>query len=183
MTAMVKDPKDIKDAEFVASQNPLWNSTMRTTCVATMLSGGHANNALPQRAEATINCRIFPTSSGEEVRAALVAAINDPEVKLTMVGGERMTPLPPQMDEVSGPVKKLAAEMFPGVPVLPFILTGGTDGATITAAGIPTFGVDALARDRRTNNFAHGTNEYAGVQELYKDREFLFRIVKLYAPQ
>lgn len=180
MTAMLEDPKDVKDAEFVAAQNALWNSIMRTTCVATMLSGGHAANALPQRAEAVVNCRVFPGTLGEEVRRALAAAINDPEVKVTMSGEDRSTTMPPLTDKITGPVKKLVAEMWPGVPVLPILMTGATDGAKLTAAGIPVFGIDALFTDADMNHI-HGLNEYADVQGLYQDRAFLYRLIKIYA--
>jgi acetylornithine deacetylase/succinyl-diaminopimelate desuccinylase-like protein len=82
---MLRNPADVKDAEFVASKSPAWNSMMRTTCVATMLSGGHAHNALPQRADANVNCRIFPGVPAEQVRTVLSAAINDPEVTITQI--------------------------------------------------------------------------------------------------
>lgn len=179
IAAMLKNPAD-PNGEFVASQNALWNSTLRTTCVATELSGGHATNALPQRADANINCRIFPGVTGESVKATLIATINDPQVTVTMTDAEHVSPSPPLTDEVTGPVKKLANEMWPGVPVLPVLMTGATDGAKLTAAGIPVFGIDALFTDADMNHI-HGLNEYAGVEDLFKDRDFLFRLVKAYA--
>lgn len=180
IAAMLKNPADTKNGEFVAAQNALWNSTLRTTCVATTLSAGHAQNALPQHAEANINCRVFPGVTGESVKAALAAAINDPEVTVAMTDPEHVSPSPPLTAEVTGPVKKLANAMWPGVPVLPILMTGATDGAKLTAAGIPVFGVDALFTDADMNHI-HGLNEYAGVEDLYKDRDFLFRLVKIYA--
>lgn len=180
ITAMLKDPTDLKDAELIASQNALWNSTMRTTCVATMLSGGHASNALPQRAEALVNCRVFPGTLGEEVRKTLEAAINDPEVKVTMSGADRSTTMPPLSDKITGPIKKLVAQMWPGVPVQPFLQTGATDGASLSAAGIPVYGIDGLFVDADINHI-HGLNEYADVAGLYQDRVFLYRLIKMYA--
>jgi len=180
MLAMLKDPSDSKDAEFVASKDPSWNATMRTTCVATLLDGGHAVNALPQRAGANINCRIFPGIPGEQIRGELAALIGDPAVKVIQVTPEEpVGAAPPLTPKVVGPAEKLMAEMWPGVPVLPILQAGATDGRYLTAAGIPTYGIDGSFLDRELNHI-HGLNEYAGVDSLYKDRDFLFRLVKLY---
>jgi len=182
MTAMLKEPADLKAAEFVASKDPLWNATLRTTCVATMLDGGHATNALPQRAGANINCRVFPGISGEQIRTELAAAINDPAVKVTEVGmgmNDPVSPPPPLTPKVVGPAETLMAEMWPGVPVLPVLQAGATDGRYLNAAGIPTYGIDGSFLDAELNHI-HGLNEYAGVESLYKDRDFLYRLVKTY---
>ncbi len=182
MTAMLKEPADLKAAEFVAAKDPLWNATLRTTCVATMLDGGHAANALPQRAGANINCRVFPGVSGEQIRGELAAAINDPAVKVTEVGmgmNDPVSPPPPLTPKVVGPAEKLMAEMWPGVPVLPILQAGATDGRYFNAAGIPTYGIDGSFLDPELNHI-HGLNEYAGVESLYKDRDFLYRLVKTY---
>jgi len=183
MLAMLKGPADSKDAEFVASKDPSWNGTMRTTCVATMLDGGHAPNALPQRAGANVNCRVFPGISGEQIRGELVAAINDPAVKVTEVGtgvSDPVSPPPPLTPRIIDPAKKLMAEMWPGIPVLPILQSGATDGRYLNAAGIPTYGIDGSFLDPELNHI-HGLNEYAGVESLYKDRDFLYRLVKVYA--
>jgi len=183
MEAMVKNPADLKSAEFVASQNPGWNSMLRTTCVATMLDGGHAPNALPQRAGANINCRIFPGVSGDQVRADLSAAINDPAVKITMTSAdEPSASAPPLTPKITGPAEKLLAEMWPGVPVVPMLQPGGTDGRYLIVAGIPTYGIDASFLDSSLDHI-HGLNEYQGVESLYKDRDFLYRLVKVYADE
>jgi acetylornithine deacetylase/succinyl-diaminopimelate desuccinylase-like protein len=183
MTAMLKDPANLKAAELVASRDPSWNATLRTTCVATMLDGGHAPNALPQRAGANINCRIFPGVSGETVRAELAAAINDPAIKITMTTpDEPAASAPPLTPKIIGPAEKLMAEMWPGVPVLPILQAGATDGRYLIVAGIPTYGIDGSFLDTSLNHI-HGLNEYAGVDQLYKDRDFLYRLVKVYADE
>jgi len=124
MNALVKDPGDSKSIAFVASKDPSWNATMRTTCVATMLDGGHATNALPQRARANINCRIFPGVSQESVRQKLEELVADPEVKVTTLETRGpSSPPPPLTPQVLGPVQKLAAQFWPGVPVLPILQT------------------------------------------------------------
>ena len=181
MLAMLKQPADLKAAELVASQDPSWNATLRTTCVATMLDGGHAPNALPQRAGGNVNCRIFPGVTGEQIRAELAAAIDDPAVKVSQVTPEEpVGAAPPLTPKVVGPAEKLMAEMWPGIPVLPILQAGATDGRYFNAAGIPTYGIDGSFLDRDLNHI-HGLNEYAGVESLYKDRDFLFRLVKTYA--
>lgn len=181
MLAMLKEPADLKAAEFVASKDPSWNATLRTTCVATMLDGGHAPNALPQRAGGNVNCRVFPGVAGEQIRAELAAAIDDPAVKVTQITPEEpVGAAPPLTPKVVGPAEKLMAETWPGVPVLPILQAGATDGRYLNAAGIPTYGIDGSFLDRELNHI-HGLNEYAGVESLYEDRDFLFRLVKSYA--
>jgi acetylornithine deacetylase/succinyl-diaminopimelate desuccinylase-like protein len=181
MTAMTRTPPDLEAAEKVAAKDPSWNSTLRTTCVATLLEGGHAPNALPQRARANVNCRIFPGMAKETVRAQLAAIINDPADSVTMMEDFGDTARAPALTpQVMGPLTKLAGEMWPGLPVLPILQPYATDGRFLNEVGIPTYGIDGSLVDRSLNNM-HGLNEYAGVQSLYRDREFLYRLVKLYA--
>ena len=140
MMALAKNPQD-KAAEAVVSTDRSYHSMLRTTCVATLLEGGHANNALPQHAQANINCRIFPGVSVESVAAKLQDLVADPEVKVITLETRSSTPPPPPLTPaVLGPVEKLAAEFFPGVPVLPILQAGATDGAFLNATGIPTCG-------------------------------------------
>jgi acetylornithine deacetylase/succinyl-diaminopimelate desuccinylase-like protein len=181
MTAMTGTPPDLNAAEKVAAKDPSWNSTLRTTCVATLLEAGHAPNALPQRARANVNCRIFPGMAKEKVRAQLAAIINDPAVSVTLEGDFGDTAVAPTLTpQVMGPLTKLVGEMWPGLPVLPILQPYATDGRLLNAAGIPTYGIDGSLVDRSLNNM-HGLNEYAGVGSLYRDREFLYRLVKLYS--
>jgi acetylornithine deacetylase/succinyl-diaminopimelate desuccinylase-like protein len=181
MTALVKDPGDARAIALVSARDPSWNATLRTTCVATMLDAGHATNALPQRARANINCRIFPGEASEAVRQQLENLVADPAVKVTQLETRGpSSPPPPLTKEVLGPVEKLAATFWPGVPVLPILQPGATDGQFLNAAGIPTYGIEPVFVGADLGNI-HGLNEYVGVKSLLEGREFLYRLVKLYA--
>jgi acetylornithine deacetylase/succinyl-diaminopimelate desuccinylase-like protein len=181
MRALVRDPKDAQSIALVSSKDPTWNATLRTTCVATMLDAGHATNALPQRARANINCRIFPGVSQESVRQTLETVVTDPEVKVTTLETRGpSSPPPPLTPAILGPVEKLAQEFWPGVPVLPILQPGATDGEFLNAAGIPTYGIEPIFAGPDLGNI-HGLNEYIGVQSLMQGREFLYRLVKLYS--
>jgi acetylornithine deacetylase/succinyl-diaminopimelate desuccinylase-like protein len=185
MRAMVASPPDLAAAARLAAKDPSWNTTLRTTCVATMLDGGHAPNALPQRAGALINCRIFPGIAKEAVRDDLLRAINDPAVSVTILPRNNPPTLaaaPPLTRAIMQPIETLAHEMWPGVPVLPSLVAGATDGRFLNAIGIPTYGVDGAFSEPAGNN-AHGLNEHMLVKSLYQDRDFLYRLVKLYAEQ
>jgi len=183
MTALVRDPNDQQAIALVSSQDPGWNATLRTTCVATMLDGGHAPNALPQRARANVNCRIFPGVAIESVRAKLEELVADPEVKVTAppARGPSSSP-PPLTPQIMGPVEKLAAQFWPGVPVLPILQPGATDGEFLNAAGIPTYGIEPLFLGPDFGHI-HGLNEYVGVESLMQCRDFLYRLVRAYAEQ
>ena len=183
MRAFLRDPSDEPSIALVATKDPSWNATLRTTCVATMLDAGHATNALPQRARANINCRIFPGVSAETVRAKLEELVADSEVKVTTLETRGPTsPPPPLTAAVLGPIKKLTAQFWPGVPVLPILQAGATDGAFTNAVGIPTYGVEPVFLGPDLGHI-HGLNEYVGVKSLLEGREFLYRLVKSYADQ
>ena len=183
MAALVRSPGDAAAIALVAASDPGWNSMLRTTCVATMLEAGHAANALPQRARANVNCRIFPGVSQQVVRAELERLVADPAVKVTLAESSGPPPPPPPLTpQIMGPIEKLAAEFWPGVPVLPTLETGASDAIHLSAAGIPTYGIDGLFVGPDFANI-HGLNEYVGVQMLLDDRAFLYRLVKLYAEQ
>jgi len=182
MRAIVANPADAK-ANEVLSRDKAFHSMLRTTCVATMLQAGHATNALPQRATANVNCRIFPGVTREAVLATLVKTIDDPAVHVTIpeVRGEPLTS-PPLTPQILAPIEKLSAEMWPGVPVVPVLQTGATDGQFITPAGIPTYGVSGLFGDRDGDG-VHGLNERIRIKSLMDGRTFLYRLVKAYAEQ
>ena len=183
MNAFLKDPADQKSLALVSAADPSWNATLRTTCVATMLEGGHATNALPQRARANINCRIFPGVPVEAVRARLEEVIADPQVKvMAMDRRGPSSPPPPLTPQVLQPFEKIAAAMFPGVPVVPILQPGATDGAFLNAAGIPTYGVEPLFV-RPDLGHIHGLNEYVNVESLMQARQFLYQLVAAYATQ
>jgi acetylornithine deacetylase/succinyl-diaminopimelate desuccinylase-like protein len=183
MNALVKNPSDMQAIALVASKDPGWNSTMRTTCVATMLDAGHATNALPQRARANINCRIFPGVPVEEVRQKLQDIVADPQIKVTTleVRGPSSPP-PPLTPQILGPIQKLAAKMWPGVPVLPILQPGATDGEFTNAVGIPTYGIAPFFVGADVGNI-HGLNEYMPVKSLLEGRDFLYQLVRIYADQ
>jgi acetylornithine deacetylase/succinyl-diaminopimelate desuccinylase-like protein len=183
MTSLVKDPNDTKSIALVSEKDPSWNATMRTTCVATMLEAGHATNALPQRARANVNCRIFPGVSAESVQHKLEELIGDPAVKVTMTESRGPTPPPPPLTpKVLGPFEKLTAQFWPGLPVLPLLQAGATDGEFTNAVGIPTYGLMPVFAGPDLGNI-HGLNEYVGVQTLLEGRDFLYRLVKIYADE
>jgi acetylornithine deacetylase/succinyl-diaminopimelate desuccinylase-like protein len=162
-------------------KDPSFYTMLRTTCVATQLQGGHAPNALPQRATANVNCRIFPGHAPEEIRQTLIKVIGDPGVKVSFQAEpEKAGPPPKLTKEILGPIETLTAAMFPGVPVVPAQSAGATDGRFLTPIGIPTYGVSGMFSDGATTN-AHGLNERIRVQSLMEGREFLYRLTKMYA--
>jgi len=183
MASLARDPNDAAAIALVSSKDPGWNGMLRTTCVATMLDGGHATNALPQRARANVNCRIFPGVSAETVRQRLEELVADPAVKVTTLETRGPTsPPPPLTPAILGPLEKLTAQYWPGVPVVPVLQPGATDGEFLNAAGIPTYGIDAVFAGPDIGN-VHGLNEYLGVDSLLQGREFMYQLVKTYAEQ
>ena len=182
--AMTAFSKGDMMAAPVLAKDPSYNSVLHTTCIPTLLSAGHANNALPQRADANINCRIFPGTSVEEVRAKLQELVGDSEIKMTASDKRSEVPKGPQplTPVIFKPVEDLAAKMWPGVPVVPFMSAGATDGAFLTPVGIPTYGVSGMFGDPDGNG-AHGLNERLRVKSVYEGRDFLYQVVKIYADQ
>ncbi|QUD90697.1 M20/M25/M40 family metallo-hydrolase [Phenylobacterium montanum] len=182
MVALAKDPTD-KAAEKVVNTDRTYHSMLRTTCVATLLEGGHANNALPQRAAANVNCRMFPGRTVEETQAQLAAAVGDTGVSITPVPPLRPVAVPPPLDpKVMGPAVRLSAKYFPGVPVVPVMSTGATDGIFLEAIGIPVYGVPGPWGDPDGNG-VHGLNERIEVRSLMVGRDYLTDLVKAYAEQ
>jgi acetylornithine deacetylase/succinyl-diaminopimelate desuccinylase-like protein len=180
MVALSQNPNDAA-AEAIVSRDRSHHSMLRTTCVATLLEGGHANNALPQRAAANVNCRIFPGETVQGTQAALVAAIADPGVKVTLVPPVRPVAVPPPLDpKIIGPAEKLVAQYFPGVPLIPSMSTGATDGFFLEAIGIPVYGVPGGWGDPDGGG-VHGLNERRSVRSVFVGRDFLTDLVKLYA--
>ena len=162
-------------------KDPSMNAILHTNCVATQLAGGHAPNALPQRATANVNCRIMPGHAPEKIRDELIAAIGDSGVKVEFQSPPETPGAPPPLSrEVIGPIEALSKDMFPGVAVIPTMSAGATDGRFFTPAGIPTYGVSGMLGDGATSN-AHGLNERIRVQTLIEGREFLYRLTKMYA--
>ncbi|MFS2110796.1 M20/M25/M40 family metallo-hydrolase [Sphingomonas sp. Sphisp140] len=182
MVAIAANPND-RQAEQLLNTDRIYHSMLRTTCVATLIEGGHANNALPQRAAANVNCRMFPGRTVDETQAALAAAIGDPKVTITPVPPIRPVAKAPPLDpKVMGPAEKLVAKYFPGVPMVPSMSTGATDGIFLEAVGIPVYGVPGPWGDPDGNG-VHGLNERIEARSLYVGRDYLFDLVKAYAEQ
>jgi acetylornithine deacetylase/succinyl-diaminopimelate desuccinylase-like protein len=176
---LLANPDD-KTADALISRDKAMHSTLRTTCVATLLSAGHAENALPQRATANINCRIFPGETVEGTLATLTA-LAGPKVKVTANQPIRPTAIPPTLDpKIVGPAKKVAAKYFPGLPLLPLMSTGATDGIFFESIGIPVYGVPGIFVDSDFNGI-HGLNERIRIRSLYDGRDYLYDLVKAYA--
>ena len=180
MRAMVKDPNDAAAAAILA-RDPGRNSMMRTTCVATMVEAGHAPNALPQRAKANVNCRILPGNDPKTVRDQLEQIVADPAIKITLAADpDPVSPPPPLTPRIIAPATKVATKIWPGVPFIPAMLTGATDGRFTNAAGVPTYGLSGLMAGVDGDHI-HGLNERIQVKALMNGRQFLYEVVKLYA--
>ncbi len=156
---------------------------MRTTCVATMLDAGHAENALPQRAQATVNCRILPGEPPEDVEKTLGRLADDPEIVVTAIGTPTPSPPSPLTPELLGTIERITEEMWPGVPVIPTMSAGATDGLYLRREGIPVYGVSGLFNDVDDNR-SHGQDERVSTESFYEGLEFLYRLAKaLTAPE
>jgi acetylornithine deacetylase/succinyl-diaminopimelate desuccinylase-like protein len=153
---------------------------MRSTCVATMLQGGHAPNALPQKASANVNCRILPGGSPASVEATLLEVLADPTVAVSFVGETQSSNPSPLRPDLIALVESLTREMFPGVIVVPVMSTGATDGLFLRNAGIPTYGVGGTFDDLDDVR-AHGKDERVGVKQYFEGLEFQYRLIKALA--
>ena len=180
MIAVAADPGN-RAALATVDTDKSYHSMLRTTCVATLLDGGHANNALPQRAGANINCRVFPGVTADAVRDRLAAVIADP--RMTVKQADRRGPIakPVPLDpKIMAPAQALLARYYPGVPLAPSMSTGATDGIFLEAIGIPVYGPPGLYGDPDGNG-THGLNERAIVKAVYTGRDYLFDLIKAYA--
>jgi len=175
MRAIVANPNAAAAAATTLSADPRFNSQLRTSCVSTMLEGGHATNALPQRARANVNCRILPDETPEQVRAVLERVVGDTGVKITFQGSATNSPPSPLTPALMSEIERVTKEMWPGVPVIPTMSTGATDGLRLRNVGIPVYGVSGLFY---SETFAHGMNERIPVRAFYQGLEFMYRLVK-----
>ena len=160
------------------SANPVYNAQLRTTCVATMLEGGHAYNALPEVARATVNCRIMPGEPVNEVDATLVQVLADDQIAVTQIGEPVLSAPSALHGEIMGAVGKLSAEFWPGAPIVPTMSAGATDGSYLRNAGIPTYGHSGLAGDVDDVR-VHGRDERVLVKSFFDGQEYLYRLVKM----
>jgi len=180
MAALAKDPGDA-DAAAVVNTDKGFHSMLRTTCVATMIDGGHAVNALPQRVQANVNCRIFPGHTPAEIKGQLASIIGNPDISIELARKDKPLAKSPPLDPaIIGPMEALSAKYFPGVPVIPSLSTGATDGLYLSAVGIPTYGAPGMWGDPDGNG-AHGLNERLEVRSVYVGRDYLFDLVKALA--
>jgi acetylornithine deacetylase/succinyl-diaminopimelate desuccinylase-like protein len=180
MQAVLKDPRDEAAVEHLWAINPGWNGMLRTTCVVTEITGGHAANALPQHARANVNCRILPGVPIADVQKEIVAVIGDDKISVAPTGDPGIqSPPPPLSPAILGPVRKIADKLWPGVAIVPTMSTGATDGRFLNVAGIPTYGLSGMFHDAEGSR-AHGLNERIRVRSLMDGRRFLYEVVKLY---
>jgi acetylornithine deacetylase/succinyl-diaminopimelate desuccinylase-like protein len=178
VAAAQPDPAAVKRLQ----RQPLYNAIQRTTCVATMIEGGHAENALPQRARAMIQCRMLPDDSQQAVQALLAKAINDNAVRISVV-----TPAAPGPESVPSPalmakIKGVVGEMWPNVPLVPDMDTGASDSKYTRGAGIPSFGITGMFIDIDDVR-AHGRDERILIGNYYQDVEFTYRLLKALAAE
>jgi acetylornithine deacetylase/succinyl-diaminopimelate desuccinylase-like protein len=176
MARIVADPSDAAAAATLSAE-PGYNSRLRTTCVATLLQGGHAPNALPQAARAMVNCRILPDHDPADVHRTLQGLVRPFDVTVTPDGNATPSPPSPLTEEVLGPIERITEEMWPGVRVLPVMSTGATDGLYLRRDGIPVYGVSGLFGDMDDVR-AHGQDERIRVRSFYEGQEFLYRLVR-----
>jgi acetylornithine deacetylase/succinyl-diaminopimelate desuccinylase-like protein len=181
MRAVLANPPDEAAAERLWAVNPSWNGSLRTTCVVTEITGGHAPNALPQHVRANVNCRILPGVPIADVQKEILSVVADAKISVTPTGDAGMqAPLPPLSEHIMVPVRKIAQTMWPGVLVVPTMSTGATDGRFLNASGVPTYGLSGMFHDAEGSH-AHGLNERIRVKSLLDGRRFLYEVVKLYA--
>jgi acetylornithine deacetylase/succinyl-diaminopimelate desuccinylase-like protein len=171
---------DLPAMRRIAEASPAWNSMLRTTCVATMLEGGHATNALPQLAAANVNCRVLPDDSLQYVMDTLKKVADDDQVAISITTQEENSPSSPLRPELVSAMSRITDSMWPGVIVLPTMSTGATDGRMLRAAGIPTYGVQGFFNERDDNR-AHGRDERMMVRSFYEGQTFLYELVKALA--
>jgi len=176
--ALLSDKPDPAAMSFVQlAANPFYNAQIRTTCVATMLQGGHAINALPQLASAKVNCRIMPGEPVEDVKATLERVLADDHIKVTMLNPPVLSAPSALHEEIMGAIERLSREFFPGAVVLPIMSSGATDGSYLRNAGIPTYGHSGMAVDVGENRI-HGKDERVPVASFYNGQQYLYRLVK-----
>ena len=177
MLAILKDTPDIEAANRLANASAYYNSMIRTTCVATMLEAGHAENALPQSARAIINCRMLPDDNPGNVLSTLKNIVADTAISVKMLYASFLAPLSHLRDDVMKPVEHITESMWPGVNVSPVMSTGATDGKYLRRAGIPVYGVSGMFGDIDDVR-AHGKDERIGEKEFFEGVEFMYRLIK-----
>jgi acetylornithine deacetylase/succinyl-diaminopimelate desuccinylase-like protein len=181
MRTIASNPKDSASAARL-SVSPFYNAQLRTTCTPTMIEGGHAPNALPQRARAVVNCRILPGEMPAEVKATLVRVVADDSVRVSFVDDGNRAPAAasPLTSTIVAPLEKVTARLWPGVPVIPQMETGATDGTPLRTAGIPTYGISGVFLDMDDIR-AHGRDERIMVKSFYDGVEYMYQLLREYS--
>jgi acetylornithine deacetylase/succinyl-diaminopimelate desuccinylase-like protein len=189
-TAQSEDQQTASDMRAVLADKPdaaalgrlsvsaFYNAQFRTTCVATMLQGGHAVNALPQLAQAQVNCRVIPGEPIEEIKATLERVLADDQIKVTQISNAVLSEPSKLNEEIVGAIEKLSHDYWPDAMVLPVMSTGATDGSYLRNAGIPTYGHSGLANEI-SDIRAHGKDERIPVKSFFQGNEYLYRLVKM----
>jgi acetylornithine deacetylase/succinyl-diaminopimelate desuccinylase-like protein len=177
MLTILQDPSNRAAANRLAATSAYYNAIMRTTCVPTLLDGGHAENALPQTAHVSVNCRMLPEDNPENVLKTLKEVIADTSITVECTYSSFMAPLSPLRDEVRIPAEQIAASMWPGVKVTPVMSTGASDSKYLRRAGIPTYGISGMFCDIDDVR-AHGRDERIGVRDFYQGVEFMYKFIK-----
>ena len=180
MRQVSQDPPNLDAAARLSAASPFYNALLHTTCVATRLAAGHADNALPQTAQATVNCRILPGQSPDDIEATLREIAGNDDITIERVNAPTPSDPSPLTDEIMGVIEPLVEEMWPGVPVIPGMSTGATDGLYVRNVGIPVYGVSAIFGDPDDAR-AHGQNERVGIKEFHEAQEFWYRMLKAFS--
>ena len=176
MAAVARPTPDSAALRRLSDASPLYNAQLRTTCVATELTGGHAENALPQMAAATVNCRVMPGTPQDEVQGTLARVANDTAVKISVVSPAIPSPPSPLTPEVMGAIERVTKRLW-NIPVVPVMETGATDGLYFRNAGVPVYGVSGVFVDINDIR-AHGRDERIGVQDYYDGAEYIYQLAK-----
>lgn len=175
--ATLRTPPDTAAEKRLGAYAPYYNAVMRTTCVVTMISGGHAENALPQTASAIINCRMLPDDNTENVMSVLKNVLADSKISVTSIDSSFSAPVSPLREDVTVPVVQIATSMWPGVNVVPIMMAGATDGLYLRREGIQVYGVSGMFGDIDEHR-AHGKDERIGVKEFYDGVDFMYLFIK-----
>jgi acetylornithine deacetylase/succinyl-diaminopimelate desuccinylase-like protein len=175
MKAIVQNPNDAAVVDRLSAR-PQYNAQLRTTCVATMLSAGHAENALPQSATATVNCRLLPVDTAADVEQTLNRVLADPKIKVSEIRPPMPVPYTPINRKVLAAVTATTAKFWPGIPVIPKMDTGASDGIHLISAGIPTYGINGMFGDEDDVR-AHGRDERVLVQSFYEAVDFMYTLI------
>jgi acetylornithine deacetylase/succinyl-diaminopimelate desuccinylase-like protein len=176
MRAVAQEPPDPAAAQRL-SQVVRFNAELRTTCVATLISGGHAENALPQRARATVQCRMMPGDTAENVQNALTATLSDPKITVTLDAPPILSPESVPTPQITKKVESVVHSMWPHVPVVPVMATGFSDDRQTRNAGMPSYDLSGIWIESDENR-AHGRDERVGVREFDESLEYTYRLLK-----